>query len=326
VTILDGTATWPNLSPGISTASDSPNFRIHLNASVACLSTVAFNLVVTTNEGGPYPMSFSIPVGSSLDPAGLPLAIPDAVPAGVTSTLNVPTSAILTDVNVRVQITHTWVGDLFIKLRSPLGTEVTLLDRPGVPASTFGCSDNDMNVTFDDSAVQVLESYCAATTPWYSGPARAVGLLSGYNGQHAQGNWVLTVSDNAGSDVGNLVDWELLTTPPLSGTCTTCIQTVDVPLAMGGGGLELSQNYPNPFGPETVIQYRLARPARTTLRVFDIRGKLVTTLIDQEQAAGPQAVRWNGTDQGGKAVASGIYFYRVTSGNYTAMKRMLLVH
>jgi subtilisin-like proprotein convertase family protein len=327
VTIIDGTATWPNLSPNVTTGSDSPDFTVELSQSVACLSSVQFNLSVSSDQGGPFPMSFSVPVGSSLTPGGLPASIPDNAPAGVTSTLNVPTSAILTDVNVRVAITHTWVGDLFIKIRSPLGTEVTLLDRPGVPASTFGCSSDNMNVTFDDEAAQILESYCPASNPWYAGPAQAVGLLSAFDGQNAQGNWVLTVSDNAGSDVGSVTSWELLTTPPLSGTCNACVSAVDVPVVVGGGGLELYQNFPNPFGKtKTAIQYRLARTARTTLNVYDITGKLITTLVDREQEAGPQIATWNGTDLSGKAAPSGIYFYRLTSGGHTAMKRMLLVH
>lgn len=326
VTILDGTATWPNLSPGVPTLSNAPHFRVKLDQSVACLSQVDFDLSVTSNEGGPYPMSFSREVGASLTPAPLPASIPDNQPAGVTSTLNAPTSFILTDVNVRVEITHTYVGDLFIKIRSPLGTEVTLLDRPGVPATTFGCGNDNMNVTFDDAAAQVLEAYCPGSNPWYSGAAKPVGLLSAFNGQDVQGNWVLTVVDAAGQDVGSVADWELITTPPLAGTCDPCLPSTGVPgVVAGTQRLELSPNHPNPFSSRTGFRFQLERPGRATLQVYDVRGNLVTTILDGDVAAGPQVAFWDGKDRHGRSMPSGIYLYKLASGPSSEMRRMMLV-
>jgi subtilisin-like proprotein convertase family protein len=231
VTILDGNATWPNLTPGVPTVTDAPHFRVHIDPQVACLSTVNFQLSITTNEGGPFVSNFSIPIGSSLTPSGLPLAVPDATPAGAASTLSVPTGQILTDVNVRVQMTHTWVGDISIKLKSPLGTVVTLLDRPGVPASTFGCSNDNMDVTFDDAGVVNLETWCAGTTPWYTGVGLPTTPLSAFNGQSTLGNWVLTVVDNAGGDVGVVTNWQLITNPPIAGICNVCDGIVATMLA-----------------------------------------------------------------------------------------------
>ena len=325
VTILDGSATWPNLSPGVNTLSDAPHFRVQLDESVACLSNVNFQLSVTSNEGGPYVSNFSRPVGSALTPSGLPLAIPDNVPAGTTSTLSVASNVVLTDVNVRVQITHTWVGDLFIKLRSPLGTEVTLLDRPGVPASTFGCGNDNMDVTFDDAGSLVLETHCAGTNPWYTGVALPVGALSAFNGQSSQGNWVLTVSDNAAADTGTLTSWQLLTTPALSGACTVCDNTVSVPTSTARGGLALSQNRPTPFSGSTSIEFQLPKPGHATLGVYDVRGRHVTTLVDGDFAAGPRTVTWDGTDRDGKRVAPGLYFYQLTSGGESVTRRTTLV-
>jgi len=128
---------------------------------------------------------------------------------------------------VRVQIDHSWVGDLIVSLRSPAGTIVTLLSRPG-PAGA-GCGDDNMNVTFDDASSVNLQSWCSGTTPWYSGVAQPYQPLSAFNGQSSAGTWTLTVSDNNGQDTGTLVDWELLTTPALSGSCETC--TGGVPAA-----------------------------------------------------------------------------------------------
>ena len=212
VTVVDGSATWPNLSAGATVTSNAPHFTIRIGSNVACGSTVALTLRVTAAEGGPFTFQLTNPVGSTLEP-NVPLAIPDD--GSVTSNLQVAQNVTLSDVNVRVQINHTYVGDLIVSLRSPAGTTVTLLNRPS-------CSDDNMNVTFDDSSGVILQSHCAGTTPWYSGVARPYQPLSAFNGQSSAGTWSLIVSDNAGLDTGTLVDWELLTTPALSGECQTC--------------------------------------------------------------------------------------------------------
>jgi len=212
VTMVDGSATWPNLASGAVARSNSPHFTFRLGTTVACGSTVQLTLQVTANEGGPYTFQINGQVGASPTP-NVPVTIADLGTA--TSTLQVAQNVTLSDVNVRVEITHTYVGDLVVSLRSPAGTSVTLLNRPT-------CGDNDMNVTFDDSSSVNLQSYCQGTTPWYSGTARPAQPLSAFNGQSSAGTWTLTVQDQAGGDTGTLVDWELITTPALTGTCQTC--------------------------------------------------------------------------------------------------------
>ncbi len=325
VTIVDGTASWPTLSPGVATASASPHFRVSLAPSVACLSTLDFQLSITSDQGGPYPMSFSKPVGATLTPSGLPLAIPDNNTTGVTSTLNVPSNVTLSDLNVRVEIQHTWVGDLYVKLRSPLGTEVVLLDRPGYTGSGFGCGNDNMNVTFDDAASIVAETHCAGTNPWLTGPAKPFGLLSAFNGQGTAGNWILTVSDRAASDTGNLVAWELLATPAIPSACDVCEAVVSVPLSRGGDDLALSANLPNPFARSTEIAFRLARAERASLRIYNVAGRAVATLVDGELPAGGHRASWDGRDDSGNRVAPGVYFYRLVTGTGARARSMLLV-
>lgn len=69
--------------------------------------------------------------------------------------------------------------------------------------------------------------------------------------------------------------------------------------------------YPNPFNPATTISYQLVDNARVALVVFDIRGRLIRTLVDGERPAGYHSVIWQGTDSAGRKVASGLYFYRM---------------
>ena len=83
---------------------------------------------------------------------------------------------------------------------------------------------------------------------------------------------------------------------------------------------KLEQNFPNPFNPTTTIQYQLPAEARVTLKVYDILGSEVATLVNEVQEAGYKEVQFNGSNY-----ASGMYIYRLTSGNFSSIKKMMLV-
>ena len=92
----------------------------------------------------------------------------------------------------------------------------------------------------------------------------------------------------------------------------------------------LLANYPNPFNPETWIPYQLAESAEVTLTIYDMNGQLVRRLVVGHQAAGmyqsrSRAVYWDGRNQLGESVASGLYFYTLTAGELTATRRMLIL-
>ena len=92
----------------------------------------------------------------------------------------------------------------------------------------------------------------------------------------------------------------------------------------------LHRNYPNPFNPETWIPYQLAESAEVTLTIYDMNGRLVRRLAVGHQGAGmyqtrSRAVYWDGRNQLGESVASGLYFYTLTAGEFTATRRMLIL-
>jgi len=89
-------------------------------------------------------------------------------------------------------------------------------------------------------------------------------------------------------------------------------------------GYELSQNYPNPFNPSTTIQFALPMAGETELVIYNILGERVTTLIDRNLAAGSYTLEWDGTNAQGEPVASGVYVYRLQSGDYTTSRKMVL--
>ena len=87
----------------------------------------------------------------------------------------------------------------------------------------------------------------------------------------------------------------------------------------------LFQNYPNPFNQETIIKYSLPWDGAVELSVYNLLGERVRTLVNQPQNADDYEVRWDGNDDRGKEVASGIYFYRLQTGEFTQTNKMLLV-
>ncbi|MFQ6091784.1 MAG: FlgD immunoglobulin-like domain containing protein, partial [bacterium] len=93
---------------------------------------------------------------------------------------------------------------------------------------------------------------------------------------------------------------------------------------------DLLQNYPNPFNPNTQISFQLPvvsgqSPPHTTLKIFNLIGQEVQTLLDEVKEPGYYTVIWDGRDSSGREVASGIYFYRLTAGTFTASKPMVLL-
>lgn len=88
---------------------------------------------------------------------------------------------------------------------------------------------------------------------------------------------------------------------------------------------ELFQNYPNPFNPTTRIEFSLPQPVTVRLQVYNIAGQVVQTLIDEQLDAGFHGVVWDGRDGDGRPVASGIYFYRLQTAEFTATCKMALL-
>ncbi|MDP3024870.1 MAG: T9SS type A sorting domain-containing protein [candidate division Zixibacteria bacterium] len=87
----------------------------------------------------------------------------------------------------------------------------------------------------------------------------------------------------------------------------------------------LSQNYPNPFNPSTVIEYSLPKGSEVKIIVYNVLGQKVKTLMDEYQNVGIKTVHWDGMDDNGEKVASGIYFYRLKTGDYSEAKKMVLL-
>jgi len=99
--------------------------------------------------------------------------------------------------------------------------------------------------------------------------------------------------------------------------------TSDVPEQMSY--FTLGQNYPNPFNPNTTIEFSLAKPGLVQVSIFNLNGRLVKTLHGGELAAGRHCLVWDGTDNSGRGVASGTFFYRLKSEEGTLTRKMVLM-
>lgn len=302
VQVPQGSSAYPDLALG-ATGTNLVDFEVAVGQNFVCGDPIALQLVVTY-AGGISPtttlnfaLGTGVPNGAAVSVAP-GLAIPDNVAAGVTSTLNVVGSGgtVTSNFNVNVDITHTWIGDLRVTLKSPAGTSVILHNRTG------------------SSADNIIGNYPLTLTPAQS--------LASLVGQSLDGTWSLVISDNASQDVGTLNSWGI---NDITGyQCEDHISAVDdgiLPARFAVG-----QNHPNPFNPSTTISFAVPENAgQVTLTIFDVAGRLVRTLESGSLAAGTYTREWNGRDDMGRAVSSGTYFYRLAGNSFSEARKMILL-
>jgi hypothetical protein len=246
------------------------------------------------------------PIPSIICRNGLNIYVPTKFPPGIRDTIRMigNNACSLVDMNVKIDtFFHTWDSDMIFSLFHSGATEAALITNRG------GSGDNFIGTLLDDSAATPIANGNAP----FTGSFRPEQPLAIYNGQSPAGSWELWMRDVAGGDTGYLRAWCII----FQFTCPTGgITTVEVPITY-----ILEQNYPNPFNPVTTIKYGLPKFGKTNLVVYDILGRVVTKLVDNEfKDAGMYEVKWDASNN-----SSGIYFYTLESGNYKETKKMLLV-
>ncbi len=128
------------------------------------------------------------------------------------------------------------------------------------------------------------------------------------------------VAVSVGTDSTEMADNMLL-----AQTAATAWLAVDDRPTTRPAGFRLAQNYPNPFNPTTTIRFDLPQEQRVYLMIYDIMGREVVRLVDEVRPAGYHEMRWSGRDVGGRQVASGIYFARLVTPQYSKVNKMLLL-
>ncbi|MBP7147246.1 MAG: M28 family peptidase [Acidobacteria bacterium] len=159
----------------------------------------AGNAAVDDNGGAYYTFETGKNVNPSYPSTGGPVTIPDNNPTGARSAITVSDNKTVLDVNVEVNITHTYDGDLELYLLAPNGTRIMLSNNRG------SSGDNFRGTVFDDEAATPISSGSAP----FSGPYRPDAPLSAADGVNAAGTWTLEVIDGGPSDVGTIDGWTL---------------------------------------------------------------------------------------------------------------------
>lgn len=212
-----------------------------------------------------------------------------------TSVINVPAGATISDVNVNVDITHTWINDIRVNLTSPAGTTVTLFDRQCDPNSSV----NDVNAIFDDSGVAVV----CGNSPGISRTVIPLQALSAFNGQSPVGDWTLSIRDSFNNDGGQLNAWSL----------DICGVTV---------GLEDNEFndfalYPNPNDGNFTIKLSSASSENIKVNVHDMRGRQVYQNSFANTGTFNQNVNLDN-------IQAGVYLVSITDGTKKRVRRVVI--
>jgi hypothetical protein len=200
-----------------------------------------------------------------------------------------------------------WLGEELITANQNYSVEL-LMNEPPFPEARYSDHDNFWDMGYD--AILVIEH----APPWQNG------LYYVANPYYHKSS---DTSDRLNMGlVRKVTQLNLAAVASLSGIVTS-VGEDEVPTI--ADEFRLYQNYPNPFNPATVIRYKLMGSDYVTLKVYDILGREVATLVDTEQPAGVYEVEFNAGANRRFTPTSGVYFYQLKAGNYTATKKMILL-
>ena len=271
-------------------------------------------------EGGPPPAGGSVTVTRNQY-----VQIPDNGGNANPAVDNIDISGIAGNVEItKVTLTidnvvQSWVGDLRFWLTK--GTAVdTSISRIGWTGTGFGNScDNLTGTILSDSAgltnIQNIPTVCVGGLAQATGNFNPKEPFTQFvnNGTNPNGIYTLRISDNAAGDTGSLRSWTLKIDYDF-------ITGVNNNVTSIANDYSLSQNYPNPFNPSTKIAYSIPTNGLVTLKIYNILGKEVQTLVSEVKSAGSYEVSFNAA-----SLSSGVYFYKLESGNFIDTKKMFLL-
>jgi PKD repeat protein len=137
---------------------------------------------------------------------------------------------------------------------------------------------------------------------------------------------LLSPTDHDWIQIGEFEVWEAEKTPPAIQVAKhPAEKPVEVVEATTPTDFVLSQNYPNPFNPETDISYQIPEAIHVTVKIFNMRGEEVRSLVDELKNAGVHTVTWDGLDNLGNKVSSGVYVYRLDAGRFNCTRKMAML-
>jgi subtilisin-like proprotein convertase family protein len=240
-------------------------------------------------------------------------AIPDHNVFGIRDTITITDDLNIGDIKINFHALHSRFSDLSVRISSPFSNLGYLFKNPGL-GTVFENAKNP-DITFEPDAYLSMKNFEVLDTGVITGEYRPDTLnLSNFINHNAKGNWILYVVDNRTGETGNLIDWGIEIIP--SGA-SGIKNNPELPKEF-----YLSQNYPNPFNPSTRIKYSIPSGANVELKVFDILGRETAVLVNEYKSAGNYEIEFS---TAGKAITSGVYFYKLTAGNYSSVKKLVIL-
>ncbi len=242
VQILQGSSAYPDIAGSGGTGTNATPFKVRTSPTYPAGKPMNLVLNLTTAQG-PLSIPFTIVtaggVPSSLAVAG-PVAIPDNDGIGAAITIPVASfSSVLSKVAVRVRITHTFDGDLVLRLRGPDNTVVLLAYQVGGAGAGFGtdCPADGNDTTFDDQAATSILSGAAPYIGSFR-PQSPLSAFAGKSGAQVNGNWTLEVADLGAADIGNIECVALLLNGATAGPGCNALPSAipGGPYSVGEGG------------------------------------------------------------------------------------------
>jgi subtilisin-like proprotein convertase family protein len=233
----------------------------------------------------------------STSSANVPLTIGTTANVTINSTLNIPAGGVISDVNITMDVTHTWINDLTATLISPSGTQVQLFAQPCTSADI-----QNISATFDDSGANVV----CGTDPGITGVVKSTQLLSAFNGQSSTGTWTLRILDSFNQDGGSLNSWSI-------NICT--IQ----PLSVDDNVIAISDVviYPNPNNGNFNIQFTSTSGNEIIVNVHDVRGREIYAKSYTNNGLFNENLQLD-------TVQSGVYLVTVQDGSRKVVKKIVV--
>jgi len=242
--------------------------------------------------------SFNTNFCGSVPSTNIPIAIP-LITATVESIITIPAnqSVTIADINVTMDISHTWINDLRATLISPNNTQVILFNRP--------CTNTaipNVIATFDDAGATLV----CGTNPGISGIVKPSQVLSAFNGQASSGVWTLRVQDFVADDGGSINSWSI------------DICSLEAPLNTIDNQIADFNLYPNPNNGTFNIQFTTSVNSEVKLAVFDSRGRKI-----YDKSFLSNNILFNESISI-REVQSGIYFVNIQDGQRNSTKKIII--
>ncbi len=279
-----------------SGGTNNCRFSAYSNETTAGILSASFDAhatVINRNlSTNPFPQSFYMRTPNK----------PIADNTTTKDTVYVSPFAALTALEVFVALQHTYAADLDIVLRAPNGTTRELSTDNG------GSSTGGYRTFFIDGQNNVNTAGFFAPFSHLAGPEVTMGNFGGTN---VHGNWILEITDDLGGLTGTILGWGIR-----YNNITTGIE----PIVNNPETYSLSQNYPNPFNPSTTIRIQLPKEGDVSIKVFDMLGREVSVIINGFMKSGTYDITFDAS-----TLASGTYFYRMQAGDFTDIKKMVVL-